>query len=126
MAEIKISGRTKVSSFYSAFLKEYPYLHAALKYPNGKPVDETASIANARSLSIGGDYTPTGQADLSIRGNLNIGTFEKRFKEAFSIECNIHLKKGGKWVATGAKYNSLTLSEASTLAKTEGFDLIKL
>lgn len=96
MADIELSGRTKVKSFYSAFLKAYPYLHAGLKYPDGKPVDVESSIANARGKSIGGDYAPTKEADLSVRGNLNIGTFEKRFKEVFSITCQVHFKKNGK------------------------------
>ena len=53
MADIKVSGRTKVKSFYNAFIKEFPYLHASLRYPDGKGVDMNASIANARSKSLG-------------------------------------------------------------------------
>lgn len=126
MADIELSGRTKVKSFYSAFLKAYPYLHAGLKYPDGKPVDVESSIANARGKSIGGDYTPTKESDLSVRGNLNIGTFEKRFKEVFSITCQVHFKKNGKWAATGAKHDGMTLNEANALLKNEGADIIKL
>ncbi len=126
MSEISVSGRTKVKSFYQAFLKAYPYLHAGLQYPDGKPVDAEATIANARSKSIGGEYTPTGESELSVRGNLNIGTFEKRFKEIFSITCQVHFKKNGKWVVTGQKYDAMTLNDANTLIKEEGADLIKL
>ncbi len=126
MSEISVSGKTKVKSFYQGFLNAYPYLHAGLKYPDGKPVDVEATIANARSKSISGEYTATGEAELSVRGNLNIGTFEKRFKEMFSITCQVHFKKSGKWVATGAKYDGMTLNEANSLLKDEGADLIKL
>jgi hypothetical protein len=126
MSEIKITGRIKVQSFYNAFLKEFPYLFPALKYPDGSPVDPETTIANARSKSQDGGYTPTAEADMSVNGNLFIETFEKRFKEQFSITCNIHLKKNGKWVATGPKYNSLSLSKASQMAEAEGFDIIKL
>jgi hypothetical protein len=126
MSEISVSGRTKVKSFYQAFLKAYPYLHAGLQYPDGKPVDAESTIANARSKSIGGDYTPTGDSELSVRGNLNIGTFEKRFKEIFSITCQVHFKKNGKWVVTGQKYDAMTLNDANTLIKDEGAELIEL
>jgi len=126
MSEISVSGRTKVKAFYASFLKIYPYLHAALKYPDGKPVDVESTVANARSLSIGGGYTSTGDKDLSVRGNLNIETFEKRFLEAFSIKCIVHFKKNGKWSVTGPTYKSLTLTEANNKIKAEGGDLIKL
>ena len=126
MANIEVSGRTKVKSFYNAFLKAYPYLIPALKYPDGKSVDVESSIANARGKSIGGDYTPTGEAELSVAGHLNIGTFEKRFKEVFSINCKVAFKRNGKWADTGAKYDGMTLNEANTLLKEEGADIIKL
>jgi hypothetical protein len=126
MANIEVSGRTKVKSFYNAFLKAYPYLIPALKYPDGKSVDVESSIANARGKSKGGDYTPTGEAALSVAGHLNIGTFEKRFKEIFSINCKVAFKRNGKWADTGAKYDGMTLNEANTLLKNEGADIIKL
>ena len=114
MADIKVSGRTKVKSFYNAFIKEFPYLHASLRYPDGKGVDMEASIANARSKSIGGDYTPTGSADLSVRGNLNVGTFEKRFKKELGITCEVFfVRESGRWAKTGKQYDGMTLNEAS-------------
>ncbi len=126
MSEITISGKTKVKSFYQAFNKAFPYLHAALKYPDGKAVDIESTIANARSKSVDGSYTATGQADLSVRGNLKVGTFEKRFHESFSIKCEVHFKKTGKWVVTGPKYDAMTLNEANTKLKEEGAEIIKL
>jgi hypothetical protein len=121
MSDIKVSGRMKVKSFYNAFSKEFPYLHACLLYPNGKGVDQDESIANARGISIGGEYTPTGKADLSIRGNLNIGTFEKRFKESFDIKCEIYfMRESGRWAKTGKQYDEMTLNEASEKLKDVG------
>lgn len=126
MSEINLSGRTKVKSFYSSFIKAYPYLHAALKYPDGKPVDLESTIANARSISKGGNYTPTGESDLSVRGNLKVDTFEKRFLESFSIKCVVHFKKNSKWCVTGPTHKGLTLSQANEKVKTDGGELIKL
>ena len=61
-----------------------------------------------------------------MRGNLTIGGFEKRFEEAFSVKCQIHFKKNGKWVKTGPKYDEMTLASASKLLKEEDCDLIEL
>jgi hypothetical protein len=121
MADIKVSGRMKVKSFYNAFSKQFPYLHACLLYPNGRGVDEDASIANARSKSVGGNYTVTGKSDLSIRGNLNVGTFETRFKKAFDVRCEIYfMRESGRWAKTGKQYDGMTLSEASEKLESAG------
>ena len=121
MGDIKVSGRTKVKSFYNAFIKEFPYLHASLRYPDGKGVDMHASIANARVKSLGGEYSATGNAELSVRGNLNVGTFEQRFKKEFSITCEIHfIRESGRWAKTGKQYDSMTLNEASAKLKESG------
>jgi hypothetical protein len=126
MSELSISGRTKVSTFYKEFIKSYPYLYPSLRYPNDKIVDETTTIANAKNVSLGGKYVPAGDADLSMRGNLTVGGFEKRFEDAFSIKCQIHFKKNGKWVKTGPKYDGLTLAAANKMLQEEGGELIKL
>jgi hypothetical protein len=126
MSEITVSGRTKVKSFYDAFTKVYPYLYPSLRYPDGKAVDADSTIANARSKSVEGGYTATGEVDLSVRGNLKVETFEKRFQESFFIKCIVHFKKGGKWVVAGPKYKALTLNEANSKIKEEGGEIIKL
>lgn len=126
MSDISVSGRIKVKSFYSSFIKAYPYLYPSLRYPNGKEVDPESTIANARSKSIEGGYTATGEADLSVRGNLKVETFEKRFEESFSIKCIMYYKKGGKLVKTGATYKALTLNEANSKLKESGGEIITL
>jgi hypothetical protein len=126
MSEITVSGRTKVKSFYAAFTKAYPYLYPSLRYPDGKAVDAESTIANARSKSVTGAYSATGEADLSVRGNLKVESFEKRFQESFSIKCIVHFKKGGKWAVAGPKYKALTLNEANSKIKEDGGEIIKL
>jgi hypothetical protein len=126
MSELNVSGKQKVITFYKNFTKEYPYLYPSLRYPNDKPVDEDATIANAKNVSLGGKYVPAGDSDLSMRGNLTIGGFEKRFEEAFSVTCQIHFKKNGKWVKTGPKYDGMTLASASKTLQEEGCEVIEL
>ncbi len=66
MSEIKVNGRIKVKSFYNTFIKEFPYLHASLRLPDGKAADMDDTIASVRTKSLG-EYEPSGEADLSVR-----------------------------------------------------------
>ena len=126
MSDLNITGRMKVISFQKEFLKSYPHLYPSLRYPNDKVVEDDSTIANAKNVSLGGKYVPAGEADLSMRGNLTVGGFEKRFEDAFSVKCQIHFKKNGKWVKTGPKYDGLTLAAASKMCEEEGCEIIKL
>ena len=126
MSDLNITGRMKVISFQKEFLKSYPHLYPSLRYPNDKVVEDDSTIANAKNVSLGGKYVPAGEADLSMRGNLTVGGFEKRFEDAFSVKCQIHFKKNGKWVKTGPKYDGLTLAAASQMCEEEGCEIIKL
>ena len=51
MGEINVSLRMKVKSLYITLIKEFPYLYAGFRFPDGKGVDIDASIVNARSKS---------------------------------------------------------------------------
>jgi hypothetical protein len=126
MSDLNITGRMKVISFQKEFLKSYPHLYPSLRYPNDKVVEDDSTIANAKNVSLGGKYVPAGEADLSMRGNLTVGGFEKRFEDAFSVKCQIHFKKNGKWVKTGPKYDGLTLAAASKMCEEEGCEVIQL
>ena len=128
MSEIVVNGRIKVKSFYIAFNKAYPYLHASLRVvgrPN-KGVDPDATIASARALE---QYAPTKEVPLSVRGNLKLSTFEKRFEEQFGVVCMIHYRKDGGWKRPTAAHRELTLAQASTQlekAGAESFNIAKL
>jgi hypothetical protein len=124
MSDFKVSGKQKVMSFYKNFAKEYPYLYASLRYPDDKAVNADLTIANARVTSLGGVYSPTGASDLSVSGNLKVRSFEKQFQDVFSVRCNIHFRRNGKWVATGPKYDDHTLAGLNAAAKEEGCEPI--
>ena len=89
MSEIKVNGRIKVVTFQKEFVKNFPYLVPTPRTPDGKGIDNSLSISAARLKAVGGEYKPAGSADLSIHGNLTVGGFEKRFKEAFVMDCEI-------------------------------------
>jgi hypothetical protein len=125
MSEIKVNGRIKVKSFNKAFTEAYPYLHAILKLPDGTNMDPEITMAGARFLSNDRNYVPTGEKEFSINGNLQVGTFEKRFKDTFSIICQIHWKEDNLWIETNHT-DTVTLSSLNTIVKERGGELIKL
>ncbi len=126
MADIKVNGRIKVKTFQAEFLKKFPYLVPTMRTPDGKGIDNDLTIASARTKAAGA-YSPSGEAELSINGNLTVGGFEKRFKEAFGLDCEICYKSpGGKTTKTNAEQDKQTLAGLNNKLKEAGCQVIKL
>jgi len=127
MADINVSGRIKISTFQKDFIKKFPYLVPTLRMADGQGIDNSRTIASARAKAIGGDYKPSGEAELSINGSLLVSTFEKRFKDAFGIDCEICYKTaGGSIMRTNAANDKLTLIAANAAMKEAGHQVITL
>ena len=127
MADINVNGRIKVSTFQKDFLKKFPYLVPTLRTSNGTGIDNSLTIAGARAKAVGGDYKPSGQAELSVNGNLQVGSFENRFKAAFGIDCQICYKSpGGKLLKTNAARDKITLTTLNAEMKAAGCQVITL
>lgn len=125
MAEIIVNGRIKVKTFQTEFLAKFPYLVPTMRTPDGKGIDNELTIAGARTKAIGA-YKPTGESELSINGNLTVGGFEKRFKAAFGIDCEVCFKKGGRLTKTNESQDKLTLTALNKSMMETGGELIKL
>lgn len=125
MAEITVNGRIKIITFQKSFVKEYPYLVPTLRMDDGKGIDHDMTIAGARSKA-NGEYKPSGEADLSVNGNLTVKGFENRFEQAFGIKCEICYRKGGRYMKTNEKYDALTLASANKKLQEEGGEVIEL
>lgn len=127
MADINVNGRIKVSTFQKDFLKRFPYLVPTLRTTNGKGIDNSLTIAGARAKAVGGDYKPSGAAELSLNGNLQVGSFEKRFKDAFGIDCQICYKSaGGRLTKTNTDHDKKTLTTLNIEMKDAGCQVITL
>jgi hypothetical protein len=126
MADITVNGRIKVKTFQSQFLKKFPYLVPTMRTPDGRGIDNELTIAGARVKAVG-EYTPSGSSDLSVNGNLSVGGFEKRFKAAFGMDCEVCYKSaGGKTMKTGPEHDKLTLSTLNAKLKEAGCQTITL
>jgi hypothetical protein len=77
MAELSVSGRMKVKTLKKDFKEAF---NASLRVYNGKRfASEEATLASIRGEA------EASRADLKVSGNMQIGTFEKKFKDAFGI-----------------------------------------
>jgi hypothetical protein len=126
MSEINVNGRIRVKSFQASFIEKFPYLLPTLRMPDGAGISNELTIAGARGLAKGGPYTPTGEAAMSINGNLTVGGFEKRFKDAFGVECEILYRLSGKHYKTKEEYDALSLAAANKKLEERGAEKIQL
>lgn len=125
MSDIKISGKIKLKTFQSEFCKKYPYLVPTLVNKEGTRLSNDYTIAKCNTV-VNGEYSPIKVDDLSINGNLQVGTLEKRFMECFGIPCQVIYRKNGKHLQTGAKYDGMSISEANRVLETEEAEKIIL
>ena len=126
MSDIKVNGRIKVSTFQKDFIKKFPYLVPTLRTTDGKGIDNDLTIAAARTKAAG-SYTPSGEAELSVNGNLTVGGFEKRFKAAFGLDCEICYKSpGGKLMKTNSEHDKQTLTSLNKKMQESGYQKITL
>jgi hypothetical protein len=125
MSEVIVNGRIKIKTFQSSFLQKFPYLVPTLRTADGKGIDNELTIAGARSL-VKDTYSPSGEAELSINGNLTVGGFENRFKQSFGVDCEICFKKGGRLTRTGADQDKMTLSALNKSLMDSGAEKITL
>jgi hypothetical protein len=125
MADIKISGKMKLKTFQSEFCKKFPFLVPTIVNKEGTRLSNDYTIAKSNTL-VNGEYSPIKVDDLSINGNLLVGTLEKRFMECFGIPCQVIYRKNGKHLQTGGKYDSLSISEANRTLESENAEKIVL
>jgi len=102
MANFLVSGRMKVKSLKTSFKENF---EVTLRVYNGKRfADDDATLASIRKDD------GKAKGDLKVSGNMQIGTFEKKFMEVFGISIQVADKKDEKLLE-----DSITLSAASKL-----------
>lgn len=80
MAEIALKGNMKVKTLQSQFKSAFG---ATLRVYNGKRfADGEATLASIRADGAKG-------GELAVRGNMQVGSFEKKIKEMYGIEVQV-------------------------------------
>ena len=83
------------------------------------------TIAGARSKALD-NYSSTSESELSVNGNLTVGGFEKRFKDAFGVDCEICYRMNGRLMRTNENHDKQTLSSLNTKLAESGAEKIVL
>jgi len=123
MSDIKINGKIKLKTFQTEFCEKYPYLVPTLVNKEGTRLHNSYTLAQCNT-NVHGEYSPFKVDELSINGNLLVGTLEKRFLEDFGIPCQVIYRKNGKHLQTMGNFDKLSISEANQKLQEEGAEKI--
>jgi hypothetical protein len=110
--ELTMTGNKKIKTIVHEFSKKFNYISLVFKKGNGHAIDVEKTISEVREKNGG---------ELSIVGNLTVGSLEKRFMNHYGIKVEVVVKgKDGKVYNTGATANARTLAAENKAAKEEG------
>jgi hypothetical protein len=117
MADLLLTGNKKIKSVRKEFTAKFNFLHIRFYTEADKFVDDNATIASVRKVK--------GNIDLSIVGNLGVGTLETRCKEIYGFNVEVILaKKAGKGYTTSKTEGALdkmSLTQLNNYAKENGY-----
>jgi hypothetical protein len=107
-----MTGNKKIKTIVNEFSKKFNYLSLVFKKANNHPIDVEKKLSEVREKNGG---------ELSIVGNLTVGSLEKRFMDNYGINVEVVFKtKDGKIRNTIGVADTRTLSQENEAAKAEG------
>jgi len=110
--EITMTGNKKIKTIVNEFSEKFNYLSLVFKKANNHPIDIEKNISEVREKN--GD-------ELSIVGNLTVGSLERRFMENYGINIQVVYKTAdGRIHNTNPVADSRTLAKENEAAKEEG------
>lgn len=111
--ELSMTGNKKLGTLSREFSQKFNYLSLVFKKGNGHAIDPELTLATVREKNGG---------ELSIVGNLTVGTLEKRFMENYGLNVQVVFKNSaGKIFNTSGKGDEVTLTVENAAAKEQGY-----
>jgi hypothetical protein len=101
MAEIKFTGNKLLKTIGKEFTSKFPYLYLRWYGKDGKALSWDVTHASIRAKKAA--------AELSTNGSMHLGTFEKRYEDAYGVKIEVMYIKNGK------KYRSLGEDDKTSL-----------
>jgi hypothetical protein len=117
MAEITFTGNKKLKSIAAEFSEKFPYLYLRFWNNEGEHVHDW----DLTHASIRGKK---GADDLSTNASMLVGTFEKRYEEAFGCKIEVMYILNERRYRSLDDNNNQTLNEYKEWAKAKGADNI--
>ena len=93
MSDIKFTGNKLLKSIGNEFTDKFPHLWLRWYDQSGKSIAWGVTHASIRAKKAA--------AELSTNGSMHIGTFEKRYEDAYGVKIEVMYTKNGR------KYRSL-------------------
>jgi hypothetical protein len=117
MAEIKFTGNKQLRSINREWCSKFPYLYIGFFTPDGKGVGDWK--VNHSTVRAKKDAS-----ELATTATMNVGTFEKRYNDAFGSTVEIKYVKNGRKYRSLNDHNKMTLSEFNKWVKDNGGSVI--
>ncbi len=112
MADLTFTGNKMLKSINKDFVEKFPYLYIRFYDKDGKQCNGKSTHASIRLKK--------NAEDMSINGNLHVGTFEKRYEESFGVKCEImHVLNGRKYRSLDED-NNVSISEYNKKVQAKG------
>jgi hypothetical protein len=88
MADIKFTGNKLLKSIGNEFTGKFPYLWLRWYDQSGKAIGWDVTHASIRAKKA--------VAELSTNGSMHVGTFEKRYEDAYGVKIEVMYTKNGR------------------------------
>ncbi|MFN5912460.1 MAG: hypothetical protein ACK45H_14055 [Bacteroidota bacterium] len=113
MADITFTGNKKLKSINREWCTKFPYLYLGFFDADGKGQGDWS--VNHSTVRAKKDAS-----ELATTGNMNVGTFETRYKNAFGSPIEIKYVKNGRNYRSLDEHNNLTLAALNRWAAENG------
>ena len=114
MADIVVSGNTKVKTLKAQFQEKYGV--AIRVYKGQKFADDDATLASVRKDGV------SGKGEIDINGNMHVGNLERKFMDNLGVKIQVE-NKAGKLADNNVSLASLCRDEAAApTSPSQSFD----
>jgi hypothetical protein len=113
MADITFNGNKKLKSINREWCTKFPHLYLRFYTPDGSAQGDW----NANHTVV---RAKRDSSELATTGNMYVGTFEARYKEAFGTSIEVMYEKNGRTYRSLDEHNNMTLSQYNAWAKEKG------
>ena len=112
MSEIKFTGNKSLSSINRDWCKKFPFLYLRFFNEKGKSLTWDRTHASIRAHK--------GAKELSSNSNMHVGTFERRYEDAYGVKVEIMYEKNGRRYRSLDDDNEKTLKEYNAAVEAKG------
>mgnify|MGYP001232620819 CR=1 FL=1 len=123
-AEVTVTGQKKMSTLQAEFTECFP--HLGLMFFSEEEFEKSKTGVKIRPLNpdqtLASVRTKTSGGDISMHGRTHVENIEQAFLDGYGLYVQICISIGGKKGYTTGRYDSMSLTEISSKAESDGWD----